>query len=56
MVTPNVSKCCAEAGYNALMIVDEPPSINRRLFSRHPVEVAKELAVYFFGEKGEEVI
>ncbi len=43
-------------GYNALTLVEEDPGPNRKLFSRHPVEVAKELAVYFFGEKGEEVI
>ena len=53
---PECVKVCAEAGYNALMLVDEAPSITRRLFSRHPLVVAKELAVYFFGEKGEEVI
>ncbi|MCJ7608557.1 4Fe-4S dicluster domain-containing protein [Candidatus Bathyarchaeota archaeon] len=53
---PECVKVCAEAGYNALMLVDEPPGISRRLFSRDPIEVAKELAVYFLGEKGEEVI
>ena len=53
---PECVKVCKEAGYNALMLVDEGPGPNRKLFSRHPVEVAKELAVYFFGEKGEEVI
>lgn len=53
---PECVKVCKEAGYNALMLVDEEPSINRKTFSRPPLEVAKELAVYFFGEKGEEVI
>jgi Fe-S-cluster-containing hydrogenase component 2 len=53
---PECVKVCKEAGYNALMLVDEEPSVNRKTFSRPPIEVAKELAVYFFGEKGEEVI
>ena len=49
-------KVCKEAGYNALMLVEEGPSVHRKLFSRNPIEVAKDLAVLFFGEKGEEVI
>jgi len=53
---PECVKVCTEAGYNALTLVDEGPSVHRKLFSRHPVTVAKELAVYFFGEKGEKVI
>ena len=47
---------CTEAGYNALTIVHEGPSIHRKLYSRDPVETAKDLAVKMFGEKGEEVI
>ncbi len=53
---PECVKVCSEAGYNALMLVSEGQSVNRRLFSRHPIEVAKDLAVLFFGEKGEEVV
>jgi Fe-S-cluster-containing hydrogenase component 2 len=53
---PKCVKVCKEAGYNALMLVPEGQSVNRRLFSRHPIEVAKDLAILFFGEKGEEVI
>jgi Fe-S-cluster-containing hydrogenase component 2 len=53
---PECVKVCVEAGYNALMLVAEGPSIHRKLFSRHPHEVAKDLAVLFFGEKGEEVV
>ena len=53
---PECVKVCTEAGYNALMLVDEKPNVHRKTFSRPPLEVAKELAVYFFGEKGEEVI
>ncbi len=53
---PKCVDVCVEAGYNALTIVDEGPSIHRKLYSRHPVETAKDLAVMMFGEKGEEVI
>ncbi len=53
---PECVKVCAEAGYNALILVNEGQSANRKLHSRNPVETAKDLAVKFFGEKGEEVI
>lgn len=53
---PECVKVCTEAGYNALTAVYERPSVNRILFSRNPIEVAKDLAVLFFGEKGEKVI
>ena len=53
---PKCVDVCAEAGYNALILVNEGPSIHRKLHSRHPVETAKDLAVRMFGEKGEEVI
>ena len=53
---PKCVEVCREAGYNALTIVKESPNIHRKLFSRNPLEIAKDLAVNFFGEKGEEVI
>jgi len=53
---PRCVEVCTEAGYNALTLTDEGPSIHRGLYSRHPVEVARDLAIKFFGEKGEEVI
>ena len=53
---PECVKVCTEAGYNALTLVAEGPNVYRKLFSRPPIEVAKDLAVLFFGEKGEEVI
>ena len=53
---PKCVEVCVEAGYHALTIGDEGPNIHRKLYSRDPVEVAKDLAVRFFGEKGEEVI
>jgi len=53
---PKCVEVCTEAGYNALTLTSEGPSVHRKLYSRHPVEVAKDLAIKFFGEKGEEVI
>lgn len=53
---PECVKVCTEAGYNALRLVEEKMSPNRKLFSMHPMEVAKDLAVYLFGEKGKEVL
>jgi hypothetical protein len=37
-------------------VVHEGPSIHRKLYSRDPVETARDLAVKMFGEKGLEVI
>jgi len=53
---PECVKVCTEAGYNALTLTSEGPNVHKKLYSRHPVEVAKGLAIKFFGEKGEEVI
>ena len=53
---PECVKVCREAGYNALQLVHEEPNVQRKLFSMHPLVVAKDLAVNMFGEKGEEVI
>ena len=53
---PECVKVCQEAGYNALKLVHERMSKNRKLYSRNPIDVAKDLAVKMFGEKGEEVI
>jgi Fe-S-cluster-containing dehydrogenase component len=53
---PECVKVCCEAGYNALRLVHERMSGHRKLFSRNPIDVAKDLAVKLFGEKGEELI
>ena len=53
---PECVKVCQEAGYNVLRLVHERMSMNRKLYSRNPINVAKDLAVKMFGEKGEEVI
>jgi Fe-S-cluster-containing hydrogenase component 2 len=53
---PECVKMCAEAKYNALTLVHEEQSVDRKLFARRPLDVAKDLAVNLFGEKGEEVI
>jgi len=53
---PECVKVCTEAKYDALRLVEEKMSVQRKLFARHPIETAKDLAVMLFGEKGEEVI
>jgi Fe-S-cluster-containing hydrogenase component 2 len=53
---PECVKVCREAKFNALDIVYEPANVSQKLFSRHPKEVSRDLAVNLFGEKGEEVI
>jgi len=53
---PECVKVCHEARYDTLRLVQERMSANRKHFSRHPIETAKDLAVKMFGEKGEEVI
>ena len=53
---PECVKVCREAGYNTLQLVHEEPDVHRKLFSMHPLVVAKDLAVNMFGEKGEELI
>jgi len=53
---PQCVKVCEEAKYEAIYVVEEEMSVHRKLFARDPVEVAKDLAVNMYGEKGEEVI
>lgn len=53
---PQCVKVCNEAGYGALQLVREGQNVNRKLFSRKPIEVARELALNLFGEKGMEVL
>jgi len=53
---PECVKVCQEAQYNALRLVLEKKSVNRKLFARPPLDVAKDLAVKFFGEKGKELL
>lgn len=53
---PKCVEVCKEAGYNALILVNEGPSVHRKIYSRNPYETAKDLAVKMFGEKGEEVV
>ena len=53
---PECAKVCVEAKYNAIYVVEEKQNVHRKLFARDPIEVAKDLAVNLFGEKGEEVI
>jgi len=53
---PECVKVCTQAGYNALTIVREERTFNRKLFAKPPIEIAKDLAANLFGEKGEKVI
>jgi len=53
---PECTKVCHEAMYDALRLVREEMSENRKLFARNPIDVARDVAVKLFGEKGEEVI
>jgi len=53
---PQCVKVCTEAGYDAIYVVQEKMNVNRKLFSRRPIDVAKQLAVNLYAEKGEEVI
>lgn len=54
---PECVKACQEGGFNALHLVsDSRMEIHKKLFARDPLEVAKDLAINLFGEKGEEVV
>jgi carbon-monoxide dehydrogenase iron sulfur subunit len=53
---PECVNVCTEAKYDALTLVQEEQSVDRKLFARRPLDVARDLAVKLFGEKGEEVI
>jgi len=53
---PECVKVCQEAGYNALILVKENTSDQRKLFAMEPIIVAKDLAVNLFAEKGLEVV
>lgn len=52
---PKCVEVCAEAGYNALRLTDDP-GIHKKAHAVEPEVIAKDLAVNLFGEKGEEVI
>jgi len=53
---PECVKVCVEAGYRAIYAVEEEVNVNRKLFARPPLEVAQDIAVNLYGEKGLEVI
>jgi len=53
---PECVKVCQEAGYDCLFLVRERMSSSRRLYSRKPEDVSKDLAINLFGEKGKEVV
>lgn len=53
---PECVKVCVEAGYRAIYAVEEEEDVNRKLFARPPLEVARDIAVNLYGEKGLEVM
>jgi len=53
---PRCVEVCVEAGYRAIYAVEEEVNVNRKLFAMPPMEVAKDLAVNLYGEKGLEVL
>jgi len=53
---PQCVKACQEGGFNALRIVKNAPPSLRKLYTKTPNEIAKELAYRFYGEFGEELI
>jgi len=53
---PECVKVCVEAGYRAIYAVEEEVNVNRKLFARPPLEVARDIAVNLYGEKGLEVV
>ncbi len=53
---PECVKVCVEAGYRAIYAVEEEVNVNRKLFARPPMEVAQDIAVNLYGEKGLEVV
>jgi len=47
---------CTEAGYNALQVVEEKPSISHGLFARTPEDLTRDVAENLYGEKAQELI
>ncbi len=43
--SPKCVEVCTEAGYNCLTIVNEPPNVHRKIYSRNPYDTAKDIAV-----------
>lgn len=53
---PECVKVCTKAGFDALRLVKELPSIHRSLFARTPEDITRDVAENLFAEKAEEVI
>ena len=54
---PECVKVCREAGFNALMVVRERRNrMSRKIFAQPPEEIARDLAVNIYGERGEGLI
>jgi len=53
---PECVKVCTEAGYDALRLVKEGPSISHNLFAKTPEELTRDVAENLYGEKAEELM
>jgi Fe-S-cluster-containing hydrogenase component 2 len=53
---PKCARACTEAGYNALWVVKEKPSLSHNLFARTPEEFTLDIAENLYGEKAEELV
>jgi len=53
---PKCVEACVEAGFNALRLVREKPSVSHNLFARRPEDLARDVAENLYGEKAEELI
>ena len=53
---PQCVKVCQEGRYNALWISKKPFCSSYKLYSKKPVDVAKELARHVYGDIAEELI
>jgi len=53
---PQCVKVCMKAGFNALQLTKEQPSISHNLFAMTPEEITRDVAENLYGEKAEEVI
>jgi len=53
---PECAKICTKLGYDCLTTVVRGPAITYDTYAVKPKDIAKNLATYFFGETGKEVI
>lgn len=52
---PQCARACTDAGFDALWVVREKPSVSRNLFARSPEAITRDVAENLYGETAEEV-